>query len=318
MMKQKSTAWIQLSLAMVIVGSLSVVGKQVIAVFPVMLSSLLTLAMASVGMYVIHLLMVGRVPTLTFSQLKYLFFQTLFGVMLFRVFFLFGLYWSTASMAGVLIALTPVVIALLSTLILRERVSGPVIVGITISVLGVVLCQSSQLMLAGDWRMLAGIGLVLMAMICEGLFTVLRKKLSHEALNPVTSNLYLCIIGTLLFLPFGLYDLRSFSPLAQPMADWWPLIYTAVFVNIISFILWFSGVDKVDATTAGVFTVVMPVSAIILSALILHERITPMMVVGILVVITGLLLVIVPPEKLTALRGRKKKILNNSHNNGEG
>lgn len=299
-MKQRTTACIELTLAMVIVGSLSVVGKQVIAIFPVMLSSVLTLGLASVGMFFIHLLMVGKIPRLTLVQFKYLFFQALFGVVLFRIFFLYGLYWSTASMAGILIALTPVVIALLSISVLKERASRWVIAGIGISVLGVVMCQSSQLMLHRDWLMLAGIGLVLLAMVCEGLFTVIRKKLAYEALNPVTSNFWLCVTGMLLFLPFGLYELREFSLADQSLSDWGPIIYTAIFVNIISFILWFRGVDKVDATTAGVFTVVMPVTSVILSALILKEQVTGIMLSGILVVIAGLLLVIIPPEKLSA------------------
>ena len=297
-MNQKNVAYIELTFAMVIVGSLSVVGKKVIEVFPVMLSSLIALMLASIGMYFVHRVMVGHVPKLNFLQLKLIGLQTLFGVVLFRVFFLYGLYWSSASMAGILIALTPVVIALLSMCILREKVSPSVMAGILFCMIGVAICQSSELMLSRNWWVLAGVGLILLAMICEAMFTVFRKKLTYESLNPITSNFYLCVIGSVLFLPFGIYDLQNFDLLSTTSTDWIPILYTAVFVNIISFILWFSGVDKVDATVAGVFTVIMPITSLILSAMILGEMITWTMIIGMVIIIMGLLLVIYSPDEL--------------------
>ncbi|MCL2897128.1 DMT family transporter [Brenneria tiliae] len=308
-MKDRHTAYIELSLAMAIVGSLSVVGKKVITVFPVMLSSVLTLGIASVGMYLIHLWIVGKVPKITAAQFKYLFLQAFFGVVLFRVFFLYGLYWSSASMVGILIALTPVVIALLSIFLLREKVNFYVISWIFVSITGVIICQSSQFILNSGWSTTAGIALFLSAMICEGLFTVIRKKISYEPLNPITSNFYLCTIRAILFLPLGLYDLKKFYLFSHNMADWIPIIYTAVFVNIASFVLWFKGVDKIDATTVGIFTIVMPVTSTILSALILKEPITLSVMQGICIAIFGLLLVIMPTGKLLMIVNRHKRNL---------
>lgn len=305
-MNTKATAYVDLTLAMMIVGSLSVVGKKVIEVFPVMLSSFLTLSLASIGMVFLHLKMIGRIPGLTWPQFKYLFLQTLFGVVLFRIFFLYGLYWSSASMAGILIALTPVMIAALSIVLLRDKVSPLMLLGIALCVAGVALCQSSELTLNNHWW-LAGTCLVVLAVMCEALFTVLRKKLTYEALSPVTSNLYLCIIGAGLFLPLGLYDLKTFDLQLPTLIDWVPIFYTALFVNIISFVLWFRGVDKVDATTAGVFTVVMPVTSIILSNIILGEVITVTTMAGIAIVIAGLLLVITPLEKMRMLVSKHQK-----------
>lgn len=291
-------AYTQLTFAMIIVGSLSVVGKIIIAQFPVMLSSVLALGLASIGMLAVHYVIKGPLPKLNKAQFKYLFFQTVFGVFLFRIFFLYGLYWSSAAMAGVLISLTPVVIAFLSAFLLRESITTQSIFGIVLCCIGMAYSQYQEVIIQRDWMLIAGIGLVLLAVICEALFTVYRKKLSHELLNPVTSNAYLCMIGAMMFLPFGLYDLLNFNLLEVPLSGWMPIFYTALFVNIISFILWFKGVDQVQAFTAGVFTVVMPVSAVILSNLILGEAITSEMIVGMILILTGLILVIIPFPKL--------------------
>jgi drug/metabolite transporter (DMT)-like permease len=283
---------------MVIVGSLSVAGKKVIEVFPVMLSSVLTLSLASVLMFLLHLQMVGRIRKLTKPQFNYLFLQALFGVVLFRIFFLYGLYWSSASIAGILFSFVPAMIAILSVLILREKVSMMAMAGIAMCVAGLVMCQFSEWTLTSNPLVFAGFGLLLLAMVCEALFTVLRKKLTYETLNPVSSNFYLCVIGTGLCLPFGLYDLRDFDLVTVTPIGWVPIIYTAVVVNIVSFVLWFRGVDKVDATIAGTFTVVVPVTTVILSSQFLGEPITLTMVAGMSIVIAGLLLVIIPKGKI--------------------
>lgn len=288
------TAYVELTLAMIIVGSLAVVGKLIIAKFPVMLSSVLAMGLASLGMLVVHYWLQGPLPKLNKTQFKYLFLQTICGVFLFRVFFLYGLYWSSAAMAGILLSLTPVIIAFLSVLLLREPITKKNALAIALCCIGMVFSQHKSIIMQDDMMALLGVGLILLAVICEALFTIFRKKISYESLNTVTSNTYLCLIGTVLFLPFGLYDLLDFNLLEVSFIDWLPIFYTALFVNIISFMLWFRGVDKVKASTAGAFTVVIPISAIILSYLMLDEIITMNMLVGMSFVLAGLVLIVVP------------------------
>ena len=299
------TAYVELTLAMVIVGSLSVVGKLIIAKFPVMLSSVLALGLAFLGMLVVHYWLQGPLPKLNKAQFKYLFSQTVYGVFLFRIFFLYGLYWSSAAMAGILLSLTPVIIAFFSVLLLREPITRQSVLGIVLCCIGMALSQYQEIVVQGDMMAMVGVGLILLAVVCEALFTVFRKKLSHEALNPLTSNTYLCLIGTVLFLPLGLYDLLSFNLLEVSFNDWLPIFYTALFVNIISFILWFRGVDRVKASTAGVFTVVIPISAIILSNLILDEVITISMLIGMSLVLVGLIIVIIPFAELRRFKSEE-------------
>jgi drug/metabolite transporter (DMT)-like permease len=159
---------------------------------------------------------------------------------------------------------------------------------------GLVICQYHELSIATGGQEFIGLILVLLAAICEALFVILRKKVNSIAVDPFTANTYLCYIGAALFLPFALWDLRSFSFSGVSAKAYVPLIYSALFVNIAAFTLWFRGCDKVSSVTSGVFIGVMPVSALILSYIFLHEPINLSMVIGIALVITGLLIIIVP------------------------
>jgi drug/metabolite transporter (DMT)-like permease len=59
-------------------------------------------------------------------------------------------------------------------------------------------------------------------------------------------------------------------------------------VTALAYILWFSGVEKVPASTAAVFTGVLPISTVILSALLLGEQSTVAHLAGLACVLGGI------------------------------
>jgi drug/metabolite transporter (DMT)-like permease len=75
-----------------------------------------------------------------------------------------------------------------------------------------------------------------------------------------------------------------------------PILYYGTAVTVVAFILWFRGVMKVPASTAAVFTGIMPVSAVLLSYLILREPFAWSHVWGGLCVLAGLRLITMEPS----------------------
>lgn len=51
------------------------------------------------------------------------------------------------------------------------------------------------------------------------------------------------------------------------------MIYYGFFVSFLSYVLWFKGIEKVPASNAAVFTSMVPVSSIVLSAVVLKETV---------------------------------------------
>ncbi|EKD99589.1 MAG: permease of the drug/metabolite transporter (DMT) superfamily [uncultured bacterium] len=72
------------------------------------------------------------------------------------------------------------------------------------------------------------------------------------------------------------------------MADWVSILYYGLFVTVISFQLWFRGLSKVDASAAGVFMGVVPVSSLILGYFILKEPFYLSYLAGAVFVILGI------------------------------
>lgn len=287
-MSEKYLAYSELCGAMVIVGSSVVVGKIITASFPVFLASAARLILA---LPILMVLVWGRLQnelrTLQGRDWLMVFLQALTGVFLFNALLLYALDYTTAVESGIITSMTPALIGLISWLFLRERISKWIGLGILLSVCGVlainVLDTGGD---AGSGSLLGNL-LVFGAVIGEALFTIFRKATAHSV-SPLLSSTLVTGFGLILFLPFGLFEAISFDFGGVSWQDYGTLIYSGVFVNVIAYLLWFSGVGKVPASTAAAFTGILPISAILLSALVLGEQITLIHFVGLGCVVAGI------------------------------
>src|SRR5689334_23259829 len=137
------TAYLCLGGSMAIVGGYVGLSKMLVAVFPVFLLALLRFGIAAVAM-------VGwmRSPadegTLTSRERRLLFVESFFGNFLFSICMLYGVAWSSALAAGVIMAALPAVVAILSRIFLRERIGLRVALGIACAVGGIALVSLTR------------------------------------------------------------------------------------------------------------------------------------------------------------------------------
>ncbi|WP_151737539.1 DMT family transporter ['Paenibacillus yunnanensis' Narsing Rao et al. 2020] len=77
------------------------------------------------------------------------------------------------------------------------------------------------------------------------------------------------------------------------------IVYYAIVVTVIGFILWYYGVSKVPASTSAVFTGLIAVSTLFLSYLFLQESFQLEHLVGVLLVLFGIFITAYPSRKHT-------------------
>jgi drug/metabolite transporter (DMT)-like permease len=94
-----------------------------------------------------------------------------------------------------------------------------------------------------------------------------------------------------MFIPFAIRELPGFDLAQTRFSGWIALVYSAVLVTVVAFSLWFSGLQRVPANRAGIFTGMIPVSAVVLAAILLHERIGWPHVFGIACVLVAIVLI---------------------------
>ncbi len=273
---------------MVIVGSSVVAGKLIVQSFPVFIASELRFLIATMVLVPLLIKFEG-IPRIRKKDFFILFFQALFGVFLFNIFMLYGLKLTTAIESGVIISLVPAVTGGLAFLLLKEKLTKNIGIGIILATLGILAINVfetfSNATLSSSH--LLGNLLIFGAVIGEASFIILGKLVAQQVSSLAISTI-VSAFGTILFLPFALYEGSQFHFEKVSFSEWGLIFYFGIVVTVIAFILMYQGVSKVSASTAGVLTGVLPISSTILSILILGEEISLSHLVGI-----GLILIAV-------------------------
>jgi drug/metabolite transporter (DMT)-like permease len=272
---------------MALVGSSVVVGKLVVARIPVFLVGGLRFALAAV-ILVPLLVLLERPRAVRARDAGVLAIQALTGIFAFNTLLLYGLSYTSAAASGIVASTTPAVAAALAVILLGEKGSWRRGAAIALAVLGVgsLTATAPSPAATGD-RPLLGTALVFGAVVGEGLFIVCSRVVSRR-LSPLTAATGLSVLGFLMFLPFAAAEARTFEFSRLAARDWLAIAYYAVAVTVIAFLCWTRGVAQVPASTAAVFTGVLPVSAILLSYVLLGEPFSWGHIAGAAAVVAGI------------------------------
>lgn len=233
----------------------------------------------------------GSRTTLTARDLKVLSLLGL-GVLGNHLLTLFGLRYIGASTAGVLIGASPAITALLSSLLVRDIPFSKVAGGCAVSFAGVALVSG----IGGDAPMgdhpWLGGALVLLGLVSWALYSIGGRQVM-ERLSPLTVNWTTLSLSLLLQIPLLWTDQKMLltGATAVPLSGWLAVGYLIVFATALGQQAWLFGVQGVGPSRAGVFVNLIPVSALLLSAVILGEAIGGREIAGIVLILTGVWLV---------------------------
>jgi drug/metabolite transporter (DMT)-like permease len=281
---------------MALVGSYVGLSKLLVAVFPVFLLAWLRFGIAAVAM-------AGWIrkpadePTLGPAEKRLLFLQSLLGNFLFSITMLFGVQATSALAAGVVMAGIPAAVALLSWALLKERITPRSALGIACAVGGIALlafARNAPGTASAPWW---GYALLLAAVLCEASYVVIGKRLTSH-LSPRRISALINAWGLALVTPFGLWQAWSFDFTQVSAASWALLVFYALAASMVSVWLWMQGLKGVPAQQAGVFTVMLPLSAAAIGVLLLGESVTAAHGVACALALAGLLLATWPARSL--------------------
>jgi len=293
-------AYLCLALAMAVVGAYVGFSKALLAVFPVFILAWLRFAIAAVAMTPWLRRPADEAP-LDRRTHRLLFLESFFGNFLFSICMLFGVYRSTALAAGVIMAAIPAVVALLSWLLLGERPGWRTSSGIACAIAGIALVSLARddegELASGS---LLGSLLLLAAVTCEALYVVIGKKLS-ATMGPKRISALINLWGLVLVAPFALWQLRGFSPSFIPESSWWLLLAYSIAASVVTVWLWMTGLKHVPASSAGIFTVFLPVTAAAVGALFYGEEFTTAQAAAFALALVGVVLAAWPARRSTSI-----------------
>lgn len=293
-------AYACLGSSMFVVGAYVALSKPLAVIFPVFLLGCLRFGIG--GLAVLHWLRKPASEAPLSARVRWLIFlESFIGSFLFTVFMVLGVSYSSAVAAGVIMSAIPAAIAVLSRLVLREAIRPQVVAAIVCAICGIGLLAVAQP--AGDadadsasrWL---GYALLGGAVLCEAAYAVIGKQLTG-VLSAKRISALMNAWGFVLMLPAGAYAAWHFDFSAITGPVWGLLLFYGLAASGTIW-LWMTGLRRVPASRAGVFTVLLPVGAACVGVGMLGEAFSQLHALAFAAALLGLVLAAWPGRDVGA------------------
>jgi len=229
----------------------------------------------------------GGLVRLSRYQFFWILAGSLTGIVAYNLLFLRGLQLIEANRASLIIALNPVVIMSAAAVFGMERMTPTRFVGILIALVGVsiVLTQGNLTTIAST----IGAGELMLAgcVLSWSAYTLIGRKLLDQ-MSPLAITTYACLFGCLglgVLASARLGTVIESGPLALL-----PIFYLGIFGTVLGFVWYYDGVKEIGPTRSGIFINLVPGWAVLLSALVLGEKIGAATLLGGAVIVAGVML----------------------------
>ena len=281
-MTARTLGFLYLTLAMITVGSTVVASKIAAATLPPFTATALRFAIALPPMLLLIPVLKARLPRMERGDWLLLVVQACAGAIGYTALMMAGLARTSATEAGIILGLLPLVAALFSVLALGERPGARLWIALAAAVAGVLLATGGRTG-GGSWT---GNLFVLGALVCEAVFILLNRRM-RVALPPLMLSVLMTAIGLLLSALAALSE----APwqVHADRAALWAVAYYALVPTVGGFLLWYAGCARVSAAEASLTTAIAPVAALLLAAPVLGEHVGPQQWAGVACVLAAVL-----------------------------
>jgi drug/metabolite transporter (DMT)-like permease len=209
-----------------------------------------------------------------------------------------GLLTAQASTTAWIVATTPVFMALLGWLLLKERLGWVKAGGIALAALGVLLVVSK-----GDWSAMssgqfgtAGDFLILISAPNWAVFSVISRRGLQS--HPAARMMFYVMGFGWLFTSVLLFTGPGLSEIGQlQIGSWLGLGFLGIFCSGLAYIFWYDGLQAVPAAQMGAFLYLEPLVAVVVAAIVLNEPLLLASVIGGGIILAGVWIVNRPDTK---------------------
>ena len=224
------------------------------------------------------------------------FIAAVFGVAINMLFFLKGVELTTPIHASAIVTITPVIILILSSIILKENIT-------TLKIIGVALAFSGALALTvfgnsereGD-NIVLGNTFILLNSFFYSVYIILIKQLTAKY-HPFTFIKWLFLFGFFMVLPFGYNELQdiqwqTFTPYVS-----FSVLFIVIGATFGTYLLNPMALNKLKASTVGVFIYLQPVIAGLFAIIMGADSIDTLKIIAMVLIFSGVYLVSIKSKK---------------------
>jgi drug/metabolite transporter (DMT)-like permease len=219
-----------------------------------------------------------------------LFLLGFFGLVVYHLGLNYGEVYISASAASLIIATIPVFTVIFAALLLKEKVTKKIVIGVPLSLSGVVIISLTGT--SGnpfEVSYLSAAMAVLVAAFVGAGYTIAGKKLLQR-FSALSLTVYAFLFGCLGLLPF-LSSSLVVEAASLSWTGWGAVLFLALLPTVVGYVLWYVALEVKSASEISVFLYFIPVLSTIISYFLFQEPITWLFIVGGVLVISGLIIV---------------------------
>lgn len=244
----------------------------------------------TIGYFALWLVCPKRLRIADRKQELYFAAAGLCGVTLYFLLENIALTYTFASNVGVVVSISPFIIALLAHFFLDgEKLRVQFFIGFAVALTGIFLISfngSTVLKLNPVGDVLA-----MLAAVTWAFYSVLTKQISRFGYSTIQTTRRAFFYGLIFMLPA--LPILGFNPEAARLAEpinLFNLLFLGLGASAMCFVTWGAAVKMLGAVKTGVYIYAVPVITVASSALILHEKITGLATLGTILTLVGLII----------------------------
>lgn len=251
--------------------------------------SLAFLRFAGAALLFVLLLTLQRWPKTSLDFHKKIIAIAFFLPGLYFIFENYGIKYTSAAKASMIIAMVPVAVVLLSILLLGERLTRRRSLSLILSLGGVYLLLLYGKSGAASLSIASGDLLMFGAVFTAAVYMLLTRKLCAQY-DPILVTAYQMIYGALFFTPFFLWEFSATDWSAVGVQQWGALLILALFSSFGAFLTYNYALKYVTASRSALFINIVPFVTLLASWALLGETLTGIQFCGGLLVVTAAVL----------------------------
>jgi len=213
---------------------------------------------------------------------------------LYQAFFMYGMKWTAAGDASLMITFNPLFTAILAVPFLNEKFDIRLGTGLLLAVCGVVVIAwfSPNDDLPVNERLL-GDALIGMSALSWACTTILMKKAmtGENALSPLHLTVWSSVVGLLIQTPAVIWEFYQVGfPMEASFDAWAWLAFLAIFSTVLSYVWFAEGIRIIGAGRSAMYVYLVPIFGILSGWLLLDEKLGLSLVASFILIVGGVYL----------------------------
>jgi len=213
-----------------------------------------------------------------------------FGMGVNMLVFFKGLSLSTPINSAVLVTTTPIIVLIMSTILIKEKITQKKVFGILIGLVGAL----GLILFGTEFRQDApniplGNFLILMNSVFYGTYLILAKILISKY-HPFTFMKWLFTLGVLICLPFGYQELSEIEWGILPLEILWRIAFVIIGTTFFTYLFNIFALTQLKASTLSAFVYVQPLIGIIFAIATGKDTMTTIKILSATMVFLGVYL----------------------------